>query len=322
MAVAGFLCPSVHSMVQLDGSGLESLYAMTAMRTLLKLPALLVGWIVGVAADSRDAVASAWEQKIYKEVGGQSLRAFVVPAVGGSETGAPPAIAFFHGGGWVFGRPQEFFGACERFAGKGFTTVSFEYRLSINADGSYPRPGVSPIESVKDARSAIRWMRANAAALRIDPDRLVVAGQSAGGQLALATALIGIDESTDDLAVSPEPNALLLYSSNVNTLEPWVDMLLGDRSAAFIFAISPYHHVRKGMPPAIAFRGLEDNQVLPYIVDQFKRRMDAYGNELEIVSYPGRKHYLGEGNETYATYFDEEIMERTDAFLRQHGFMP
>lgn len=295
---------------------------MIAMRTLITLVPLLCASGAGASGGSQHAVAPACEEKIYKEVDGQRLRAFVFPAVAGPDTGARPAIAFFHGGGWVFGRPQEFFGACERFAGKGFTTVSFEYRLSVNADGTYPKPGVSPIESVKDARSAIRWMRANAAALHIDPDRLVVAGQSAGGQLALATALIEIDESTDDRAVSPEPNALLLYSSNVNTLEPWVDMLLGDRSAAFIFAISPYHHVRKGMPPAIAFRGLEDNQVLPYIVDQFKQRMDEYGNELEVVSYPGRKHYLGEGNETYATYFDEEILERTDAFLRKHGFMP
>lgn len=295
---------------------------MTAMKTFVALVPLLGGLVASAPAESPKAVAPVWKEKVYKQVDGQSLRAFVFPAVAGPNTGAHPAIAFFHGGGWVFGRPQEFFGACERFAGKGFTTISFEYRLSRNADGTYPKPGVSPVESVKDARSAIRWMRANAAVLHLDPHRLVVAGQSAGGQLALATVLIDLNESTDDLSVSAEPNALLLYSSNVNTLEPWVDMLLGDRSAAFIFAISPYHHIRKKMPPAIEFRGLEDNQVLPYIVDMFKRRMDEFGNTFEVVSYPGRKHYLGEGNEKYANYFDEEIMERTDVFLRQHGFMP
>jgi acetyl esterase len=294
---------------------------MTAMRTLVTLVPLLCGLAAWVSAQSQNAIAPVWEEKVYKEIDGQSLRAFVFPAAAGQDSGAHPAIAFFHGGGWVFGQPQEFFGACERFARQGFTTISFQYRLSLNADGTWPKAGVSPIESVKDARSAIRWMRANASALHLDPDRLVVAGQSAGGQLALATALIEIDESTDDLAVSPEPNALLLYSSNVNTLEPWVDMLLGDRSAS-IFAISPYHHVRKNMPPAIAFRGLEDDQVLPYVVDLFKRRMDEFGNQFEVVSYPGRKHYLGVGIEKYANYFDEEIMERTDAFLRQHGFMP
>jgi acetyl esterase/lipase len=193
--------------------------------------------------------------------------------------------------------------------------------LSINPDGSYPNPDISPIESVKDARSAIRWMRENARSLGINPDKIVVGGQSAGGQMALGTELLdSINEDTDDLRVSPAPDALLLYSSNVNTLEPWVDMLLGDRHDQ-IFAISPYHHIKKNMPPVIEFRGLEDNQVLPYIVDMFKKKMDEYGNHMEVISYPGRKHYLGEGNKKYANYFDEEIMERTDAFLKKYGFM-
>lgn len=284
------------------------------MRTLRILVLFLGGW--GALAFAQDAT-----EETYKEVDGVSLHAFVFHPADQPDAGARPAMAFFHGGGWVFGKPQEFFGACERYARKGFVTISFEYRLSINADGTYPKPGVSPIESVKDARSAIRWMRRNAATLGIDPDRIIAAGQSAGGQLALATALIDLNETTDDLSISPEPAALLLYSSNVNTLEPWIDLLLGDRHDA-IFTISPYHHVRAGMPPAVLFRGLEDNQVLPYIVDLFKQRMDEHGNDFEVVSYPGRKHYLGEGNATYANYFDEEILERTDAFLSKHALMP
>ncbi len=278
----------------------------------------------GVRAPAEDP-SRVPDERIYKEVDGQRLRAFVFHPIEASpdvsDDNPRPAIAFFHGGGWVFGRPQEFFGACARYARQGFVTVSFEYRLSINPDGSYPRPGVSPIESVKDARSALRWLRANATELGVDPERIVAAGQSAGGQLALATALININETTDDLGISAEPAALLLYSSNVNTLEPWIDLLLGDRNEA-IFSISPHHHVRAGMPPAILFRGLEDDQVLPYIVDLFQQRMEKFGNELEVVSYPGRKHYLAPGNETYANYFDEEILERTDAFLTRHGLMP
>lgn len=256
---------------------------------------------------------------VYKVIAGQELTVDIFyPESQTSDTHT--AIVFFHGGGWVFGAPSEFYEACRRFARKGYITFSFQYRLSRNADGSYPHPDISPIESVKDARSAIRWIRSHADSLRIDPDKIVVGGQSAGGQLALSTALLdSINESTDNMAINPNPNALLLFSSNVNTLEPWVDNLLGDRNKE-IWSISPYHNLKKSMPPAIAFHGEEDNQVLPYIVRMFNVKMDELGNYYDLHWYPGRKHYLGEENEKYANYFDEEILKLTDGFLEKFGF--
>jgi len=52
----------------------------------------------------------------------------------------------------------------------------------------------------------------------------------------------------------------------------------------------------------------------------FKAKMLKLGNYYELYTYPGRKHYLGDGNEKYARYFDENILERTDAFLQKFGF--
>lgn len=257
---------------------------------------------------------------VYKVIAGQELAVDMFYSQASQSSDNKPAIAFFHGGGWVSGAPSEFFEACHRYAGLGYITFSFQYRLSRNNDGTYPHPDISPIESVKDARSAIRWLRTHVDSLKIDPNKIVVGGQSAGGQLALSTALLdSINEDTDNLDVSPVPNALLLFSSNVNTLEPWIDMLLGDRRNE-IWSISPYHNLKKSMPPAIAFHGEEDNQVLPYIVRMFKTRMYEFGNYYDLHWYPDRKHYLGEGNEKYARYFDEDILELTDAFLEKFGF--
>ena len=260
------------------------------------------------------------DKLVYKVVAGQELAVDMFYSTTGPTSDANPAIALFHGGGWVFGDPSEFYEACRRYARKGYTTFSFQYRLSRNADGSYPHPDISPIESVKDARSAIRWLRSHADSLGIDPDKIVVGGQSAGGQLALSTALLdSINESTDDLAISPKPNALLLFSSNVNTIEAWIDNLLGDRNRE-IWSISPYHNLKKSMPPAIAFHGEEDEQVRPYTVKMFKKRTNELGNSYDLHWYPGRQHYLGAGNEKYATYFDEEILALTDDFLEKSGF--
>jgi acetyl esterase/lipase len=257
---------------------------------------------------------------VYKKVDNRELSVDMFYTASNQQKNNNSAIALFHGGGWVFGSPSEFYEACRRYARKGFVTFSFQYRLSRNADGTYPHPDITPVESTKDARSAIRWLRENAATLKINPAKIVVGGQSAGGQLALATALLDtVNEVTDNLKISPIPNALLLYSSNVNTVEAWIDMLFGDRRLE-IWSISPYHNLKYPMPPVIEFRGDEDDQVLPYTVEMFKAKMNKLGNYCEEYVYPGMKHYLAPDNKKYATYFDEEILEKTDAFLEKFGF--
>lgn len=285
-------------------------------KTVLILSLIVFQMVTSLAQDTPVIM----KKIVYKKVGNRELSVDMFYTAASQQKNNNSAIALFHGGGWAFGDPSEFYEACRRYARNGFVTFSFQYRLCKNNDGTYPNPDITPVESTKDARSAIRWLRENAGLLKINPDKIVAGGQSAGGQLALGTVLLdSINEISDNMKISPVPNALLLYSSNVNTLEPWIDMLLGDRRNE-IWSISPYHNLKKSMPPTIAFRGEEDNQVLPYIVDMFKVKMTELGNYLELYSYPGRKHYLGEGNKKYARYFDEEILERTDTFLDKFGF--
>lgn len=285
-------------------------------KTVLILVVLVFQMTVSFAQDTLVIM----KKIVYKKVANLELSVDMFYTADSLQRNDNPAIAFFHGGGWVFGDPAEFHEACRRFARKGFVTFSFQYRLSKNADGTYPHPEITPVESTKDARSAVRWLRENAVMLKINPKKIVAGGQSAGGQLALATALLdSVNEISDNINISPVPNALLLYSSNVNTLEPWIDMLLGDRRNE-IWSISPYHNLKKNMPRAIAFSGEEDDQILPYITGLFKVKTLELGNYYELHTYPGRKHYLGEGNEKYARYFDEEILELTDVFLDKLGF--
>ena len=262
------------------------------------------------------------KKRIYKKVMGQELSVDIFYANETYGKKDNPAIAFFHGGGWAYGSPAEFHNACRRYAKKGFVTFSFAYRLSIRENGLVPHPDITPVESVMDARSAIRWVKENAKEWNIDPEKVIVAGQSAGGQLALSTALIDhINETTDNQETDPTPCALLLYASNVNTMEAWVDRLLGDRRQE-IWSISPYHHLKPGMPPAIEFHGTEDPMVNFWIVEYFKELTLSLGNHFEQVPFEGKGHYLAEGDTTYATYFDESVMERTDSFLEDLGLMP
>lgn len=226
------------------------------------------------------------------------------------------AIVFFHGGGWAYGKPGEFFTTCERYAKMGIVTFSVDYRLSID-HGEVPSKTISPIECVMDAKSAMRWVRENAEKFHIAQDKIVVSGQSAGGHLALCTAMIDdYNEKTDNLAIPCRPVAVLLFSACVNAVESWCDMLLADRRDK-IWSISPAHHMKPGLPPMIEFHGLDDEQVPKWTVQYMETEMKKLGNYFEQHMYEGRKHYLGAPDPKYSTYYDDDILKIADDFLRK-----
>jgi acetyl esterase/lipase len=96
-----------------------------------------------------------------------------------------PGVLFIHGGGFTGGDKAEYRSASVSadLARAGYVVVSCNYVL-----GAKDKPGVWP-RNIADCREAVRWMRANADALGLDPDRIAVAGGSAGGYLALMVGL-------------------------------------------------------------------------------------------------------------------------------------
>lgn len=270
------------------------------------------------AANSRDQVTHV--QEVYKTINNQELKIDVFYLAESLEKEDNTAIVFFHGGGWAYGTPNEFFTTCERYAKMGIVTFSVQYRLSIE-NGVVPHKTISPIEAVMDAKSAMRWVRQNAEKYHLDVNKIVAAGQSAGGQLAHAIAMIDqYNESTDDLKISCKPNAVLSFSSCLNTVESWCDYLLGDRRDK-IWSISPTHNLKEGLPPVIHFHGVDDEQVPKWTAQFFESEMKKKGNYFELHMYPGRKHYLGDGIPKYSRYYDDEILKLTDDFLRKFKFL-
>jgi acetyl esterase len=98
---------------------------------------------------------------------------------------ALPALVFFHGGGWVIGDIDTHDVLCRQLTGEaGIMVISVEYRLAPEA--KFPA-------AADDAWAATRWVVANAQRLGVDPARLAVGGDSAGGNLAAVVALMARD---------------------------------------------------------------------------------------------------------------------------------
>ena len=116
-------------------------------------------------------------QEVYKRVGAVELKIDIFEPKQKDPAKQYPAIVFFFGGGWTGGSPSQFFNHCQYLATRGTIAMSADYRVQ-------GRQKTTPAECVKDGKSAVRWVRANAVRLGIDPTRIAAGGGSAGGHVA------------------------------------------------------------------------------------------------------------------------------------------
>lgn len=259
----------------------------------------------------------------YKTVGDVklSLHIFEPPAgAAGVKTGRP-AIVFFFGGGWTSGSPAQFEPHCRALAARGMVAITADYRVAS-------RNQAKPVQCVADAKSALRYVRAQAARLGIDPRRIAAGGGSAGGHLAAAVATLpGFDEPGEDLNISCVPDALVLFNPALVLAElPGLELsgfgtrVPEERMGTAPKNLSPAHHVKKGAPPTIIFHGKADTTVPYATVEAFERLMKAAGSRCELVGYEGRTHgFFNHGRGDNADYRD--TLARTDAFLVSLGWI-
>lgn len=195
--------------------------------------------------------------------------------------GAPlaPAVVWIHGGGWVGGTKNEARAKniCSTLAAAGYVAVSVDYRLGDNA---WPT-------NLHDCKNAVRFLRAHAADYRLDPNRIAVAGGSAGGHLALMVGLTGDDPAFEPTgAATPYPGV----SSSVRAIGNFYGITnlltrqktdakgkptgeLVDGGATKVYGatreadpalwrrVSPVTHVEKKSPPVLIMHGRSDATV-------------------------------------------------------------
>lgn len=263
------------------------------------------------ADDASPALAEPVEgSMVYKQVGDRKLRIdYTRPA---EDAGDSPraAVVFFHGGGWVGGKPGQFLEHSKELAARGVVCFRVEYRLLKGTPKNTP-----PITCTEDVSDAFRYIRGHADELGIDPNRIAAGGGSAGGHLAAYLGMLD-DEVRD--GVSRKPNALVLFNPVYdNRPGQWGNGRVGDQVQRF----SPSENITADDPPAIVFLGTSDSLVPIATAERFQKAMQDAGQRSELHRYKGQKHgffnYKKQpgGGENYRDTTDKSI-----AFLDSLGW--
>jgi acetyl esterase len=246
---------------------------------------------------------------VYKKAGDRELKLYVMTPKDGTSR---PAIVFFHGGGWVGGTPSQFNHQSEYLVSRGMVAVQVEYRL-LKRESTDP-----PLVCVQDAKSAMRWVRAHAGELGIDPNRIASGGGSAGGPLAGFVGMVdGLDDPVDDLSVSARSNAMVLFNPVFdNGPGGWGHQRVGDRYREF----SPFHNVTAKAPPAIVFVGSQDKLIPAKTVLDFKAAMQKAGVRCEAFVYDGQEHGFFNYKPDPDSYY-LRTLRAADEFLASLGWL-
>ena len=220
-----------------------------------------------------------------------------------------PAIVFYFGGGWINGSINQFEPHAKFFSQRGMVSILVDYRVKN-------RQQTTPFESLKDAKSAIRYIREHADKFRIDTSKIVAAGGSAGGHLAASTALVDdYNENTDNMSVSSIPNALILFN-------PVIDNGPGgygyDRIDEAYKSFSPLHNIKNGAPPTIIFLGTDDNLIPIETAKYYQKVMERVKSRCELHLYEGQGH--GFFNYDNFDYYKKTVSE-ADEFLQSLGYL-
>lgn len=236
--------------------------------------------------------------------------------------GVNPAVVFIHGGAWQGGDKSNFaVSVAEMFAMAGFSVVSINYRLA-----TYTDPTTQWNAQLQDVQLAIRWLRQNANALRIDPGRIGALGESAGGHLALFLGSLKdtvtnppgkIDRSTYFATQSPQVSAVADMFGPADLTQPaiytWLEglALFGGRSYFEVPNLyhdaSPIFALSKKSAPACIVQGLTDTAVPVSQSAEVRDRLSSLGVPFQWIPYDGGHGFAGLPSSSITAVFSQTL---------------
>jgi acetyl esterase/lipase len=206
-----------------------------------------------------------------------------------------PTLVYFHGGFWAAGTKEGSLMSLIPWMEMGWNVVNVEYRLARVA----PAPA-----AVEDCLCALRYLAAQAKTYNIDVTRIVTMGESAGGHLALTSAMIpesvGLDRQCAGATPVPtvaaainwfgvtDVNDVIDGPNRANAAMTWLGSLPNRTEIAT--RVSPMTYIRKGLPPILTIHGDAD-RVVPYPHGvRLHEALTKVGVPNQLVTIPGGGH--------------------------------
>lgn len=226
-----------------------------------------------------------------------------------------PAVVVIHGGAWRMGDKTAYAAECTALANNGYAAFTIRYRLLPKH--KFPA-------CVEDCKSAVRWVRQNAAKYKVDPQRIGAYGHSAGGHLAAMLATMGAtSQFNGDADAKPGDSRIQAAACMAGVFEfPPIDFplfreFLGgtpqEKPDAYKQA-SPMHHVSKDTAPVLILHGDED-KLVPLIGSQrFADALTKAGveNQLVVLKGVGHIYQMGHGEEVR-----QEMVKFFDKYMKK-----
>lgn len=176
-----------------------------------------------------------------------------------------PAVLIVHGGGWLEGDKTQLRGYGILLSRLGFVCMCNSYRLSDEA--------IWPAQ-IQDVNCAVRYLRANAKDLGVDPDRIGITGNSAGGHLSLMAAAEGYPEEFEGdggnnhitsqikAVCAIYPPTTIKNLTHIDPLENAFLMLMGKKAEQLEYdKASPMSYINENYPPTMLIHGSSDSVV-------------------------------------------------------------
>ncbi|MDD4921665.1 MAG: alpha/beta hydrolase [Bacteroidales bacterium] len=251
----------------------------------------------------------------FKKIGEEKLRLLVMQPGKPDKKIKRPAMVWIYGGGWTSGSPEGYIPHLRYSAARGAVGIALQYRLVAKPGKSSDNKNTIN-DCIEDCADALQYLRKHAEELGIDPDKIIVIGDSAGGHLALCLGILNLPKNAKANVV--------INCNGISDMsgKPWINLVTpGPDQKKMADQVSPVNFLDARDAPILTMHGENDKVVLPADAEKFYQACKKAGIDTEYILWPGMRHAFILTNYTATEEQTTKAIFALDAFLQKRGFL-